>query len=462
VLKAHGDWPTVKKKLADPEHDKMMLQLLQYRRRLTDALLSVAWLRMRQDRPRATDTRMDFWETEPVGSVTRTSDLDVTTVGNNCAGAVKYFNDFYRRGFCAESGVVLDSNVYCEIYKVHDWVPNNIAQARDSVDKNPACQDAMALAKLRRYAKTEEWDKFAKSTAHVPTVAEANNFFRYYEDQLRQASIVSTGTQCTAETGIPLEGHAAAENAKLAAANELYARRLESLRELIWDDETADQLKFEQSAANLFANESYNSQGPLLHVLGIVQGKRLDLIESITKEQLLNSVNEQIGDALKDLTHYEKSDADIGEALYKSSKYIYRALEAVSLMRAKDKNIQWAPECQRQPDCRGELGERSLTALETLFGKPGSGYDVETLLSIRAGEYGSENVIRGGALEGITIEREYRTTDARVQGARFHATEIRDYQTLRDRLITAAIDINLRARPPAGTRAPPRCNLPLQ
>jgi hypothetical protein len=421
------DWREVKKQIAAAGKDDEMKALLKYRRRLTDALLAVAWLRMRQELPPEADNtaakQYDFNETEPVGSVTRTSDLDVTTVGYRCSAAVKHFNQDFRGGFCLESGIVLDSNVYCEIFKVHDAVPALIQGIRDSENKKPQCQDAMALAKLRRYMSEPDWKRFASEVKAAESVTKAAALYGLYESKLT-AKLGKSPAICEKQHASPSsckQEITCTENGVMQASNDLYAASLNLLEEdLRKDPGQVDKIKFEQSSANLFANESYNSQGPLLHILGVMQlmGKNdqlsANLRERLTKNQLLDSLNEQVGDALKDLKHYQQTDpaTAFGEALYKSAKYVERAVDAVTTLQG-----------------RGLVGATDEQPLIMQTFSNGGGYDLKTLLQIRKGK------------------DPYKISDSgKASAATKSSPTFTGYDVLRQKLVDAVIDINRRVR----------------
>jgi hypothetical protein len=164
----------------------------------------------------------------------------------------------------------------------------------------------------------------------------------------------------------------------MKVSNDLYADRLERLREALPKGQgAADEIKFRQGLANLFANESYNSQGPLLHVLGVQQEKNESIKARnearLTIPQLLNSLNEQVGDALKDLAHYKRP----GEAAFKSSKYVLRALDALRRIRAVSVSS----------DAESGKGIFARTLLEKHFGPDGDPpYPAQALFALRKGD----------------------------------------------------------------------------
>jgi hypothetical protein len=66
----------------------------------------------------------------------------------------------------------------------------------------------------------------------------------------------------------------------------------------------------------------------------LIDNKRTERRDSLTPEEVLQSFNEQLGDLLKDLTHY--GQAEPGKAIIQSSKYLDRLLDAIKLMKEKN------------------------------------------------------------------------------------------------------------------------------
>jgi len=66
----------------------------------------------------------------------------------------------------------------------------------------------------------------------------------------------------------------------------------------------------------------------------LVDAERIKRRNSLSREERLESFNEQLGDFLKDLAHY--GDADPGVAIIQSSKYLDRMLDAAKLLNEAD------------------------------------------------------------------------------------------------------------------------------
>ncbi len=126
------------------------------------------------------------------------------------------------------------------------------------------------------------------------------------------------------------------------------------------------------SAAIFFASEAYLSEGALRHVVDGVQvakaspglsGQALtDAINkalmSLTIEQLLQSINEQFGDFLKDFAHY----GDTPEFLFRGAKYVQRLFEAAEFLSTK--------KMQGSTTEKAALKNLDITVVNKIFAKP--------------------------------------------------------------------------------------------
>jgi hypothetical protein len=153
----------------------------------------------------------------------------------------------------------------------------------------------------------------------------------------------------------------------LWATNDLYVKKMKAIRNYqsklgrtgnpaAGDVRVADLI----SSAIFFASEAYSSEGALRHVVDGAQAAnaRTDLsaadrakianetLMRLTVEQLLQSINEQFADFLKDFAHY----GDTTEFLFRGAKYIQRLFEAADILAAK----------------RAQTPEHALVALKDL------------------------------------------------------------------------------------------------
>jgi hypothetical protein len=138
----------------------------------------------------------------------------------------------------------------------------------------------------------------------------------------------------------------------LEKSNQLYLERMAKIREiqelvriLEPDPETnaseiqslKTQVKQLLGEACFFAAEAYHSEGAVKHIVAGVQGAKnpeakADIMKGLKPEHYLQSFNEQLGDFLKDLSHY--AGAANGKIFYRASKYLYRLFLAVAELRA--------------------------------------------------------------------------------------------------------------------------------
>jgi hypothetical protein len=84
------------------------------------------------------------------------------------------------------------------------------------------------------------------------------------------------------------------------------------------------------SDSTVFAPEAYQSEGPMKQVVQAGQANDPRILNSMSAEQFLQSLNEQFADFLKDVHHYGQKPP--GVAIYQTSKYLKRMLEARDLI----------------------------------------------------------------------------------------------------------------------------------
>jgi hypothetical protein len=165
--------------------------------------------------------------------------------------------------------------------------------------------------------------------------------------------------------------------------------------------------------AVFFAAEGYHSEGPMKHVVHAGQKSRQEVksdpvlcalpdaeqkaeirkrvkerLEQLTVLQFLQSFNEQLGDFLKDLKHYEKESPFPGMGFYRSSKYLERLCESMFWIgeRLKAEAAAEPNEVLRKELAKAAVGYKQLKiagrAPEVLQGQLGK------LVALRGGEVG--------------------------------------------------------------------------
>jgi hypothetical protein len=355
-----------------------------------------------------------------VGSTSLTSDYDLQLLArrlgaaaeaggdprHNVAKVLAEFNARARDFFGAESATALDTNVY-------DFGEAMLRASGDAPDfksdnpmyrnENERLQDIMSLAKVRRYIgpevqerklsreeaqkqSKEAWEKYIEAElALTPKEMRREIEARMREAEKRyeaaEKTIDANVEKLVAERGENGARTEDAANLRLEAANELYvaalakvdalrAKRDKALDALAKnpDDarrrEAVDQytllIRQEMAAAVLFANEVYNSEGAVIHIVGEQAG----LGVKAKKTELVQSLREQFADALKDLSpnHYG-SDPD--RAAVQTSKYLGRFLDGLERLGIAE--LIGSANERIEPARAAELS-RMLAALEVLRG----------------------------------------------------------------------------------------------
>lgn len=195
---------------------------------------------------------------------------------------------------------------------------------------------------------------------------QAQRALRWVEERLKTMAKgdLLEGQQRMLTATLELEHHF--PDLHMRTSNDLYVRSLSEVRQLearvtglapAVDRQTYEgllaRIKTLATDAVFFANEAYLSEGPFLHVVKAIQsvltaaktlsGPERDayIKENTAKElarlsanQFLQSFNEQLGDLLKDLSHYA-GEVSPGLGFYRSSKYLERLLDALLLLQQK-------------------------------------------------------------------------------------------------------------------------------
>ncbi|MET9418933.1 hypothetical protein ABZY03_33040 [Streptomyces klenkii] len=322
-----------------------------------------------------------------VGSVTLTSDYDITVSGPGDVDAVEWFNNTFRREWGKESATVFDTNLYVKDFMpersnfaltLHDprgpdapwwnaehhprsWKPSDTTGTWEAVGKpriDPAGkdteitqptadtnraladfdQDVAALTKQRKYMTQPQWDAYVTDiVAQAASRTRGTTATRYRAaDSIHTRAVTDLAQQLAKETTAPLDGRTEQEiidsfehtepDTVVRARNKLYiklARQVRATQSAYNNDPTDENAllaKQQISYSLCHAMEAYHSEGAVRHVVGGQSGSGI----TVTPAHYLQSFNEQLGDFLKDLTHY----ADSGEAFFQSAKYLMRMVDA--------------------------------------------------------------------------------------------------------------------------------------
>ena len=100
-------------------------------------------------------------------------------------------------------------------------------------------------------------------------------------------------------------------------------------------DSLKSNLRDQISEGAFFASEAYQTEGAVEHVVQGMQGG--GGLDAVSVWQLLESFNENTGDFMKDMRHYDNIDdpKKIAKGFYKSSKYIHRILDTIKVIKQK-------------------------------------------------------------------------------------------------------------------------------
>ncbi|MCL6302596.1 hypothetical protein [Streptomyces kronopolitis] len=299
-----------------------------------------------------------------VGSQNETSDYDVTLIGGRGTwSAMKEFNAAFRSVWRKESGVVFDTNIY-----VGTIPPPTMRHSPDSwivKDGNAHAtsewkyvQEAASLSKIRRFMDAGEWqhylnrvtdDVLAPSSATPRTSGTRFTQARHARGAFAVAGVMYDAYARSVARILASEGYDRRpsqsdddfvrsmehrdENAVMRARNILYTihtrgaqntersfvhRGQSPLGQGDWRSQAS--IGALNAQALLYAMEAYHSAGAVFDVVYRQQAGLIDRSDLVLSD-FFQSFNEQVGDTLKDLHHYER---DPGKAFYQSAKYIRR------------------------------------------------------------------------------------------------------------------------------------------
>jgi hypothetical protein len=344
-------------------------------------------------------------EWKAAGSTSLTSDIDVNLKGNHTELAVKVFNETFKEfGWTYEAGVVYDVNVYAVDFMhgmghegagglVVSQEGRRAGRAEGGVE-NPLDAEAdqsqqriWTLVKTRLYMTPKEWADFKDASGgngwDQGTFVEAERRFEQFRSELtgamgaevRQTIDAAEQTERTGAEAIHAAAEARttqggnAEDVAMAASNRVYEAKLaevaeyrkalalamanyhalmapstappkpgqgddiQALRQQI--DMLLVMLRDLLSECSLFANEAYLTHGAVNHgVVGLQIGKPI----AMTNSAMYDAFQENLADALKEMARHGGS---LGEAAYKSGKYIWRMADAADNLGVDVEEKRW-------------------------------------------------------------------------------------------------------------------------
>ncbi len=328
---------------------KTMRSLVRLRQAIVDGMANQVVLEIYGIDRIATEKMWDA-----VGSVNLTSDYDLSFKGEKAELAVLLFNERFRARWGralgiggVESAGRLDTNVYT--------YPRFAEYAGNETDI--LSQEAAAQLGVRRYATDAEW------LAHRQRIVGALKG----AERIRMENLFDEVARNYAEATRALDRLAAGgdENAKIFAANKLYA---EMLKRIIYLESAhkaatgaektriAQQIRDTQSKALFFASEAYLTEAAINHVVFNTQavGRKITA-ESLLKNQpeklaipmtgnnARQSLFEQLGYLLHQFGHYKGYHDNRAKAVKlsgKLAKYFLRLLDAAHLAGVDLKPIE--------------------------------------------------------------------------------------------------------------------------
>ncbi len=269
---------------------------------------------------------------------------------------------------------------------------------KDAVGKleaDVADQEVWSLLKVRMYMNASEWEahKAALTPASPPeartkklaTFAKVELRLRSYQKTLIDKMVEMAGDDAPGEVakdpskhGVGQVGdvasaiaaktkkpgedeHTVAEDAQMAASNRIYETKLAAIAtlrgalakkilffntqvkagelafsSLLQPEIHADlaNLRTKLSEASLFSNEAYITDGAINHT---VVGLQVGAPVSQRHSEIMNAVNENLGDSLKEI---QRHSGTIGEAAYKAGKYMWRMCDASRNMDISSAEIE--------------------------------------------------------------------------------------------------------------------------
>ncbi len=326
-----GDWAAARKAYTKGEiSESQMRRMVEMRRWVVDTLAQEILGELKG-------------EVEAFGSENLTSDYDISFVGPMAQVAVILFNARFnsRWGAAAdiggrETGVTLDTNAYTRSEHL-----NYLGGARDVW-----LQDSFAHLAARKYLGDAEWAAYRSRVEAAADTAKSADLARMLDSVEAQFKDLKLAIEAKKAE---LTGTVAEADLQITAENRLYEDTLREVADLIdrhqkagsTDKETlAQEIRNAQSRALFYAQEAYNTQAAITHVVTTIQaGKRSITVESLlgkdppklnvplTVDQARQRYIEQISNMMKELSHGGDGEKMAGKA----AKYFIRALDAAKI-----------------------------------------------------------------------------------------------------------------------------------
>lgn len=328
-----GDWAAARKAYQKNEiSEGQMRRLVELRKSVVDTLAKEILAELGGD-------------VQAFGSTNLTSDYDISFVGPKAQLAVILFNARFGARWGAamdiggrETGVTLDTNAYTGTEHL------NFTGGKLDV----WLQDSYAHLAARKYLSDAEWAAYRARVEDASDPAKSGDIAKMLdkvESDYRRMRAAIEAEQAH------LKGTVPESDIRITAENRLYEKTLMEIADLIGRHQAADpagkealaqEIRNAQSRALFYAQEAYNTQAAIQHVVTTIQAARRaitaesllakdppELNVPLTADQARQSFIEQIANMLKELSHGGDPDKLAGKA----AKYFVRALDAAKIAR---------------------------------------------------------------------------------------------------------------------------------
>jgi hypothetical protein len=295
------EWNIIKENSYDSSHMFLLEQFEKFRKTFVDSVVSLV-IKEIETCDNTTD-RFNKCTAVALGSSTITSDYDINLSSDNPiinSRIIKEFNEIFFKHFGKSSSVVFDTNIYGIGF---------LNKKKYIIPIENRLQTDMAFVKLIYIEKTYGLDVIKEfnlsNLSFIKLYESAKDFFEYYINGVDPENKYLEILQDIQNVlGIGND---------LSITNSLSYKDQEKIQSLI-------------SLANMYANETYFSQGAFLHVVSNLQsGENLELSAS----DYVNSMLENFFELLKEYGIFTKSnELDINLYLKSSYKYLFRFYDA--------------------------------------------------------------------------------------------------------------------------------------
>lgn len=269
-----------------------------------------------------------------VGSVTLKSDYDITIFGSKSWLIIEIFNKTFRALFGRESGETFDTNLYGTPFYEYVTTPYDYFKIKESLygrylsivnqeaDEKRQDINIQRVFSLIKIVENIDQNDINNINLKLNKLAKP-----YFNDAIKLYNRLISSIQ---------------DINNIQARNDKYVEELkkESMkRQELLKNPTSEKLQLSLKTAictsNFYASEGYYTQGAFFHVVGLLQTA---LRIHITYDELLDSFFENIGDTLKIVKNDNLQDEQkCYSEIISSSKYLYRAINALLLIIKRDK-----------------------------------------------------------------------------------------------------------------------------